>query len=228
MKLTSSTVTISFLLSHLNTLLCNGYVTLPATSPTRNTALFARAKGKASKNKKNPNEKSKAFGSRIPTASSTANTPSTSGGTWMPISGIKSMKDIDTTTDSKIQIVETSVSKLVDARTNPSGAVCITNYNKNLYCHSVSCASCQIPLTKAKLLPPNDDTNNNFPRIQCDFCAATYNLRTGEQVKSEENSGGGLFGGIVKGIYSAQKKEDTVLPTYDLGEKNGQVLIKIP
>jgi len=221
MNLSLCAVTINLFFTYLTT--CNGYVTLPSTTLKRNTILFARAKGKASKNKKNQNE-SKAFGNPKSTASAaTSSTP----GSWMPISGIKSMKDIDTTSDSKIQVVETNVSKLIDPRTNPTGAVCVTNYNKNLYCFSASCASCQIPLTKAKLLPPNDETNNNFPRIQCNFCSATYNVRTGEQVKSDESSGG-LFSGIVKNIYSAQKKEDTVLPTYDLGEKNGQVLIKVP
>jgi len=217
MNLSITSIALTFLLSCITT--SNGFVVVP--SKQNNIMLYARAKGKASKNKNS--DKSKAFGGAPTTTQSKA---SSAQGTWTPISGIKSMKDIDTA-DSKIQVVETNVPKLIDPRTNPTGAVCVTSYNKNLYCFSASCASCQIPMTKAKLLPPNDETNNNFPRIQCNFCSATYNVRTGEQVKSDESSGG-LFSGIVKNLYSAQKKEDVVLPTYDLGEKDGKVLIKIP
>ena len=92
------------------------------------------------------------------------------------------------------------------------------NYNDKTYCFSSACGSCKIPLTKAKVLEPTEATGEDA-RLQCDFCGATYNLRTGSPVEKES---GKLFGFLFS-------KSDTVsLPVYGLGEQGGKVFINVP
>ena len=141
---------------------------------------------------------------------------------WVPVQGISSMSDLSTE-ENAVQLVDTMAEKLTNGATNPTGAVSVVNYEGKTYCVASSCSCCQIPLTKAKVLPPNDETDGN-PRLSCDFCKATYNIRTGERVENAEKPG--LLGGVVTGLFS--KSEKVPLPTYDLGEKNGQVLINLP
>lgn len=117
-----------------------------------------------------------------------------------------------------VKLVDTQVPSLINKQTNPTGAVSIVNYDDKTYCFSSGCASCQIPLTKAKVLEPSDETNNEA-RLQCDFCGATYNLRTGSPVKKE---GGKLLG------FLFSKSEEKELPVYGLGEQGGKVFINIP
>merc|ERR1719225_2510066 len=105
------------------------------------------------------------------------------------------------------------VPQLIVPRTNPSGAVCMLKHEKKNYCFSVSCTSCQIPLLNANILPPNEETENTYPRLKCSFCSATYNLKTGEPCSTE--SSGGL-GGVIKNIFAA--KDRSALPIYDLSE----------
>lgn len=71
-------------------------------------------------------------------------------------------------------------------------------------------------MTKAKVLDPNGETNGDDARIQCDFCGATYNLKTGEPVQKE---GGKLLG------FLFSKSDDVSLPVYGLGEQGGKVFI---
>ena len=78
----------------------------------------------------------------------------------------------------------------------------------------------QIPLTKSKILAPNEETKNKAPRISCDLCKYTYNLKSGEQLEAAEATG--LFGGIAKSILGSQEGGD--LSTYELGEKNGRIM----
>ena len=142
---------------------------------------------------------------------------------WVPVEGIQSMKDLPQE-ENQVQFVDTMAEKLQDGAVNPTGAVSVVNYEGKTYCFSSSCPSCKVPLSKAKVFEPNEETDNTDPRLSCDFCKATFNVRTGERV---ENAGkAGIFGGIVKGLFSAQ--ESVPLPTYDLGEKNGKVLINLP
>lgn len=141
---------------------------------------------------------------------------------WVPVQGITSMSDLPKE-ENTVKLVDTMADQLIDGATNPTGAVSIINYNGKTYCFSSSCACCQIPLAKAKVLPPNDETGGTIPRLACDFCKATYNIRTGERVQNAENSG--LLGGVVAGLFS--KKDKDPLAIYDLGEKNGQVLINL-
>jgi len=107
---------------------------------------------------------------------------------------------------------------LINKQTNPTGAVSIVNYKDKTYCFSSACASCKIPLTKGKVLDATEDTGDDA-RLQCDFCGATYNLRTGSPVQKE---GGKLLGFLFS-------KGDTVqLPVYGLGEQGGKVFINVP
>ncbi|KAL7500081.1 hypothetical protein ACHAWT_009043 [Skeletonema menzelii] len=114
-----------------------------------------------------------------------------------------------------VKLVDTQVPSLINKQTNPTGAVSIVNYGDKTYCFSSGCASCQIPLTKGKVLEPNDETNGEA-RLQCDFCGATYNLRTGAPVQKE---GGKLFG------FLFSKSDAKNLPVYGLGEQGGKVFI---
>ena len=118
-----------------------------------------------------------------------------------------------------VKLIETGVPQLMDKGTNPQGAVSIVNHADKTYCFSSSCASCKIPLAKAKILDPNDDTANIDARIQCDFCGATYNLRTGAPVKEE---GGKVLGFLFNGSKTSN------LPVYGLGEQGGKVFINVP
>ena len=112
---------------------------------------------------------------------------------------------------------------LVDKATNPNGAVSVVKYGPQTYCFSVNCPKCKIPMTKAKVLPPNAETQNKAPRLACDFCKSTFNLETGAPVTAQE--GAGFFGNIAKAMMSAQ--ETAPLPVYDLGEKDGKVLFSM-
>ena len=125
--------------------------------------------------------------------------------------------------DGKVVLMETNLENFKDNVANPTGAIAMIQTDGETFCFSSSCPSCKIPLTKAKALPPNDETKNsgNAPRISCDFCKSTYNLKTGEKLQAQEATG--LFGGIAKSVLSA--KESGPLPTYQLGEKDGKILI---
>jgi len=142
---------------------------------------------------------------------------------WVPVAGLSSMGDLPQGENS-VQLVETKAQQLMNAQVNPNGAVSVVNYEGKTYCFSSSCPSCKIPLTKGKVFEPNEETGDE-PRLSCGFCSATFNIRTGEKVSDAEGTGG-LLGGIVKGLMGAKPTES--LPTYDLGEKNGKVLINLP
>ena len=143
-----------------------------------------------------------------------------SKGNWIQTT-IPSIKSLPRERDV-VRVVETGVSALIDRGTNPNGAVSIVNRGGETYCFSSSCASCKIPLTKARVLGPNDETgggDGGDARIQCDFCGATYNLRTGAPVREESGKVlGFLFGG----------SKGASLPVYGLGERGGKVFINLP
>jgi nitrite reductase/ring-hydroxylating ferredoxin subunit len=141
---------------------------------------------------------------------------------WVPVAGLKSAKDLPTE-QGKVVLVDTMAAALMDRGTNPTGAVSVVKYGLNTYCVSSSCASCKIPLTKAKILEPTEQETGKDPRLACDFCSATYNLRTGERVTNVQASG--ILGGIAKVLLSAQ--ESAPLPVYELGEAKGKVAINI-
>lgn len=148
--------------------------------------------------------------------------PNTPSSPWIPVKGMTSgIKDLPTE-EGMVKLVDTMAPALINGATNPTGAVCVIKYGPSVYCTSVGCASCQIPLNKAEVLGPTDETGTD-PRICCSFCRATYNLRTGDRVTTQQ--GGGLMAGIAQNIFSKQKAGS--LPIYALGEKNGQVLINL-
>ncbi len=125
--------------------------------------------------------------------------------------------------EGKVGLIETGAFLIVDKGTNPNGAVSVVKYGQETYCFAVNCPKCKIPMTKAKTLPPNEETKNKAPRIACDFCKSTFNLKTGDPVKAQE--GAGLFGSIAKAVLSAQDADP--LPVYDLAEKNGKILFSM-
>merc|ERR1712176_102056 len=136
-----------------------------------------------------------------------------------PVQGIKSIKDLPTE-EGKVKLFETMANPFMNAQTNPNGAIAVVKYGKATYCMGVNCSACQIPLNKAEILEPNEETDKD-PRLACTFCRATFNLKTGERVNSAES--GGLMGGIMSGLFS--KSDEKPQPVYALGEKNGQVYI---
>jgi len=146
-----------------------------------------------------------------------------SGGEWIAVSGIKSMSEMPKA-EGTVSVVETMAYALKDPRTNPNGAVSVVNYKGRTYCFAIACPSCKIPLTKASVLDPSDESNND-PRISCDFCSATFNARTGKVLATEKSTKKNLLAGVVSSLMSSKDEEE--LPTYELGEKNGKVLIKI-
>jgi nitrite reductase/ring-hydroxylating ferredoxin subunit len=152
---------------------------------------------------------------------SAANIPAGLKTTWIPVQGLTD--GIPNLEEGKVVLIDTMAKALQNGATNPTGAVAVVKYGPSVFCTSVGCASCQIPLNKADLLEPNDETDNKDPRIACSFCRATYNLKTGARVAPVD--GGGLVGGLVKGLFSKQDQKS--LPVYALGEKNGQVLINL-
>ena len=122
--------------------------------------------------------------------------------------------------EGKVGLIETGAFLLVDKATNPNGAVSVVKYGPETYCFSVNCPKCKIPMIKAKTLPPNEETQNKAPRISCDFCKSTFNLKTGAPVQAQEAAG--ILGSLAKAVMSAQ--DTAPLPVYTLGEKNGKVL----
>lgn len=119
---------------------------------------------------------------------------------------------------NKVNLVETDVPALVDGNTNPRGAVSVVNYEDTTYCFSAACSKCQVPMTKSSVLEPSDETGSD-PRIQCDLCSTTYNMKTGEVV---EKAGGKMLGFLFGAM------EEKPLPTYALGEQSGKVYVSIP
>jgi len=153
--------------------------------------------------------------------SSGTSTSNSSGKNWVKVQGVKSMADLPQE-ENQVKLIETGAITLKDANTNPNGAVGVVKYNGKTYCFSAQCSCCKIPMTKAKVLSPNEETNNE-PRIECDFCKSTFNIKTGEVLSDASKPG--FLGGMVKGVFSATEK--TPITTYALGEKNGDIVIAL-
>ena len=140
---------------------------------------------------------------------------------WVEVKGLTSMDDLPKE-ENTVKMVDTMADKLMNGATNPTGAIAVVNYEGKTYSFASGCACCQIPLAKARILAPNDETGNGAPRISCDFCKATYNARTGERLENAQEAG--LLGGIVSGLFS--KSDKAPLPVYDLGVKKTFVILK--
>jgi nitrite reductase/ring-hydroxylating ferredoxin subunit len=148
----------------------------------------------------------------------TTNEASSSGVNWTPIP--VSAQALPTE-ENRVSLLETNLVTLKNGQTNPTGAVSVLRYQKQIYCFSVNCPSCQVPLTKAQCLPANEESNGK-PRLVCDLCKSTYNVQTGEKLTSQKENVG-LFGTVVRSIFSASASGP--LTTYRLGERNGKLLI---
>lgn len=135
---------------------------------------------------------------------------------WVPTT-ITSIKSLPQETNV-VQMVETGVPALVNKGTNPTGAVAIVNRDGATYCFASACAACKIPMTKAQVLEPTEETGTDA-RLACDFCGSTYNLRSGKPVAKEK---GKLFG------FLFSKSGEESMPVYGLGEQKGKVFINIP
>lgn len=143
-----------------------------------------------------------------------------SGKNWLNVPG-KTAKDLPQQ-EGTVALLDTQAFLLTDKATNPTGAVSVTKYGPETFCFSSSCPTCKIPLTKAKVLAPNEESKG-APRLACDFCKATFELKTGQKVKATEKAG--LLGGIAKAVLSAQ--ETAPLPIYSLAEKDGKLLFSM-
>ena len=151
-----------------------------------------------------------------------ANSPQRGGGgdiNWCPIPAGNKLPE----QEGKVSFINTELPTLKNSATNPTGAVSVLKYKGETFCFDSSCPSCKIPLTKAKVFDPNEESGK-APRLLCDFCKATYNLKTGEKLQ-ESAEKAGLFGGVVKNIFAAQ--ESAPLNVYKLGEKGGKLLIAL-
>ena len=195
----------------------------PSLHGARHETTVYMAKGRGRKNLRKTLKDNAGSGVGINKLAGEENVVSAKKTNWVPVSGVSSMDDLPKD-ENKVKVVDTMAPSLMNGATNPTGAVSVVNYEGSTYCFSSSCSSCQFPMIKAKVLPPNEETNGVNPRVSCDFCKATYNIKTGEVLETAPAEG--LMGGIMKGVFSAQEKKP--LPTYDLGEKNGQVLINLP
>jgi nitrite reductase/ring-hydroxylating ferredoxin subunit len=122
-----------------------------------------------------------------------------------------------------VTLMDTMLTTLKNGATNPTGAVGVVKYAGQTFCFSSACPSCKIPLLKAKVFPGVVDpaAENKAPRLACDFCKSTYNLKSGNKMAAVET--GGFFGSIVKSVMQSQASGG--LPIYKLGEKNGKLLI---
>jgi nitrite reductase/ring-hydroxylating ferredoxin subunit len=143
---------------------------------------------------------------------------STSGASWIPIQVSAKSLPVD---ENRVGLIDTNLITMKNAQTNPTGAVSVIKYSGQTYCFAVNCPSCQIPLTKATCLPGTEESSQQ-PRLVCDFCKATYNVKTGARLVSAVPNAG-FLGGIAKSLFGA--KESGPLPVYKLGEKGGKLLI---
>jgi len=127
--------------------------------------------------------------------------------------------------EGKIELLDTNVLTLKDSLTNPTGAVSVLKQNGETFCFSSSCPSCKIPLSKAKILEPTSSRSSTV--VACTFCKSAYDLKSGKKTEvSPDEAGGGIFAGLAQGLFKMQGKNDP-LPMYQLGEKDGKLLISI-
>jgi len=197
----------------------DAYVTPPAYTRTVSNTFVMMAKGRKGSLRKNVEGSNGMGGSKGGSKGLGKEMGSSKTTNWVAVKGISSG---DLPTDDEIKLIDTNAEPLMDVGTNPNGAVCVVGFAGKTYCCAVNCPTCKIPMNKALVLPPTDETGDD-PRMCCNFCKVTYNLRTGARVENAEKAG--LVGGIVKGLFSTSDKIG--LKTYELGEKKGQIVINL-
>jgi nitrite reductase/ring-hydroxylating ferredoxin subunit len=207
----------------------------PQQHPKRTRLSFVphmvrRGKGSIGKEVGNNNNKNSNDGGMGMGGDSTTSSMSSSANSninWTPIAvSVQALPK----EENKVTLIDTNLVTMKNAQTNPTGAVSVIQYQKQMYCFAVNCPSCQIPLTKAKCVSSHPKSTSSSsttttPLLQCDLCKATYNIKTGEKITDTEGIGEspGFFGGIVKSIFSS--KASGPLKVYQLAEKNGKLLI---
>jgi nitrite reductase/ring-hydroxylating ferredoxin subunit len=131
------------------------------------------------------------------------------------------------TIENQVVLLETQLPSLKNRQTNPKGAVAVTKYDGQTYCFDIACPACKIPLTKAicRTIPDVDDDEYEIEVITCDFCKATYELETGERQTESAVQDKGFLGSMANKVFASSTANSGPLKFYQLGEKNGQVLI---
>eukprot|EP00523_Entomoneis_sp_CCMP467_P000279 CAMPEP_0168740972 /NCGR_PEP_ID=MMETSP0724-20121128/12262_1 /TAXON_ID=265536 /ORGANISM="Amphiprora sp., Strain CCMP467" /LENGTH=208 /DNA_ID=CAMNT_0008788439 /DNA_START=94 /DNA_END=717 /DNA_ORIENTATION=+ len=193
-----------FLLLALSSLVVEGYsLVFTPTFQTRRTELsMKRGRGSFKKeigsSSSSPSSNSK-VGAGM--ASSMAGGSTSKSINWCPMPANQKLP----TEPGKVGLLDTNLPTLKKQATNPTGAVGVVTYQAETYCFSASCPSCQVPLTKAKVVSSSSSDGGAAasPKLVCDFCKATYNLKDGSKSESADN--GGLFGGVVKSIFATQE-----------------------
>mmetsp|Transcript_37414 Transcript_37414/g.87255 ORF Transcript_37414/g.87255 Transcript_37414/m.87255 type:complete len:217 (-) Transcript_37414:335-985(-) len=143
---------------------------------------------------------------------------------WVSVEGAPSLDDLPKD-ENKVKLINTMADALIDGAVNPYGSVAVTTFQGKTYCFAASCSCCKIPMDKAKVYVPNEESGKD-PRVCCDFCGSTFNARSGKRLENAPERSSGLLGGFVKGLFSASPTIG--LNTYDLGEQNGKVVIAVP
>jgi len=192
-------------------------VTLPRAARTQRSVLtMKRGRGSLGKEVGGGSAAASGMGSKGSSASSSMGSQIN----WIPIQvSSKALPKEDNT----VGLVDTNLPTMKNGQTNPTGAVSVLKYKDQTYCFAVNCPSCKIPLTKAQAVAGNEESGNQ-PRLVCDFCKSTYNLKNGAKLTSAVPKPG-LLGGIAKSLFSAQ--DSGPLPVYKLGEKNGKLVIAL-
>jgi nitrite reductase/ring-hydroxylating ferredoxin subunit len=156
---------------------------------------------------------------------------SSSGTSWIPIQGSSSSQL--PSAENQVALLDTNLPTMKNAQTNPTGAVSVLKYQNQMYCFAVNCPTCKIPLTKARaVLAPaaaaaaDDSVKASVPVVVCDFCKSSFHLKTGAKLAESVGPKPGLFGGIAKSLFNAQR-DTTPLKVYKLGEKGGKLLIAL-
>ena len=141
--------------------------------------------------------------------------------------------------DGQVALLDTELPTMKVATTNPTGAVAVAQYQGQTFCFQSSCPTCQIPLTKARILPAVESTTstgsgasgkNGAPRLVCDLCQSTYSLGTGQKLMDAASGAvpaSGIWSSVVQSVFSANSDNaKRPLKLYKLGEKaNGQLVI---
>jgi nitrite reductase/ring-hydroxylating ferredoxin subunit len=133
--------------------------------------------------------------------------------------------DMTKAKEGKVELFNTNLQTLKDSLTNPTGAVSVLRHKEEIYCFGSTCPSCKIPMSGAKVLPVT--ASRPTPLIACTFCKSTYDLKSGQKIDvSADEIGGGMFAGLTKTLFKASGNADP-LKIYQLGEKDGSILINL-
>lgn len=196
-------------------------LTLPKTAPTQRSALLLRrGRGSLGREIGGGGDSSDAGATGMGGMGTSQGSTGNQQINWIPIA--VSAKALPSE-NNKVGLIDTNLPTMKNSQINPTGAVSVIKYKDQTYCFAVNCPSCKIPLTKAQAIDGNTESGKQ-PRLVCDFCKATYNLKTGAKLPSAVPNAG-ILGGIAKTIFSA--KDSGPLPVYKLGEKNGKLVIAL-